>query len=103
MCICVFAYKIWPETYFVNKKFYILKINSFEDKIQMFEIKINLLSNEWSISCPIFILALEIQRVNTYSSFDSQHCVTNQSYYSVMHEFLWLQIKHYNSVNVKAL
>lgn len=69
----------------------------------MFEIRKNFLSNEWSISCPIFILGLEIQRVKTYSSFDSQHYVTNQNYYSVMHELLWLQIKHYNFVNVKAL
>lgn len=69
----------------------------------MFEIRTSLLSNEWSVSCLIFILALEVQKVNTYSSFDSQHNVTNHNYYGVVHEFLWLKIKHYNFVNVKTL
>lgn len=69
----------------------------------MLEIRINLLSNERSVSCLIFILALEVQKVNTYSSFDSQHSVTNHNYYGVVHAFLWLKIKHYNFVNVNTL
>lgn len=68
----------------------------------MVEIRISLLGDEWSIY-KLFYFHSSFGGPRHKFPFNSQHYVTIQNYYSIMHEFLWLQTNHYNFVNVRVM